>query len=132
MFFYHLQLSSFSSLSPSSSSSSSFSTTSPTTFDSSLRFALLYFTLLHLILPHFTSLHYIPLGTIPIVYHNSTYNIPLEIFVRSGYPQQPPLVYVRPTSSMMVSNVMILKLNLFVYDDKYGLFVSYNIYLLTS
>lgn len=41
-------------------------------------------------------------GTIPIVYQYATYNIPVELFIKNDYPQMPPLIYVRPTSSMMV------------------------------
>ena len=60
-------------------------------------------------------------GTIPIQYLGATYNIPLEIILRENFPAQPPTVFVRPTSSMIVKvghssvqpdgNVMVYYLN---------------------
>lgn len=39
-------------------------------------------------------------GTLPMHYQGSVYNIPVEIFVPLKYPLEPPLAYVRPTSTM--------------------------------
>jgi len=39
-------------------------------------------------------------GTLPMHYQGSVYNIPVEIFVPEKYPLEPPLAYVRPTSTM--------------------------------
>lgn len=41
-------------------------------------------------------------GTIPIQYKGSTYNIPIAIFLFDRHPDKPPIVYVRPTSTMRI------------------------------
>ena len=41
-------------------------------------------------------------GTVPIIYKNVTYNIPVDVFILAEYPVKQPLVYVRPTSNMMI------------------------------
>ncbi|KAF5395109.1 hypothetical protein PHET_07659 [Paragonimus heterotremus] len=41
-------------------------------------------------------------GTIPVDYHKSTYNIPIAIFLYETHPHTPPMVYVRPTSTMQI------------------------------
>lgn len=41
-------------------------------------------------------------GTVPIMYQNATYNIPVEIFVMLRHPVETPRVYVRPISTMMI------------------------------
>eukprot|EP01004_Peranema_trichophorum_P004188 NODE_3127_length_1418_cov_40.210039_g2716_i0.p1 GENE.NODE_3127_length_1418_cov_40.210039_g2716_i0~~NODE_3127_length_1418_cov_40.210039_g2716_i0.p1 ORF type:complete len:404 (-),score=62.48 NODE_3127_length_1418_cov_40.210039_g2716_i0:146-1357(-) len=41
-------------------------------------------------------------GTIPISYQNFQYNIPITIWLRYHYPQQPPIFYVTPTPTMMI------------------------------
>jgi UEV domain/Vps23 core domain len=44
-------------------------------------------------------------GTIPVVYCRATYNIPVRIWVLSCVPRSgPPVVYVTPTSSMLLKN----------------------------
>nr|XP_046250014.1 tumor susceptibility gene 101 protein [Scatophagus argus] len=41
-------------------------------------------------------------GTIPVMYRDKTYNIPLCLWIEESYPQTPPICYVRPTSEMMI------------------------------
>ena len=41
-------------------------------------------------------------GTIPVAYKGSSYNIPIMIQLLHGFPVQPPLVYVKPTSTMVI------------------------------
>lgn len=41
-------------------------------------------------------------GTVPIRYGGNQYNIPVEVFVPEAYPNQPPVMYVRPTAAMMI------------------------------
>jgi ESCRT-I complex subunit TSG101 len=41
-------------------------------------------------------------GTIPIYFQAVQYNIPIDVFVPEAYPRQPPKMYVRPTSNMIV------------------------------
>jgi len=41
-------------------------------------------------------------GTIPIQFRNSTYNIPVSIWIQRAYPREPPIVYVTPTNDMLV------------------------------
>ncbi|KAI8585207.1 UEV domain-containing protein [Geranomyces variabilis] len=41
-------------------------------------------------------------GTIPITFRNITYNIPVALWVPHGYPSQPPICFVTPTSTMLV------------------------------
>jgi ESCRT-I complex subunit TSG101 len=42
-------------------------------------------------------------GTIPIYYNNVHYNIPMIIWIVDGYPFIPPVVYVAPTSDMIIT-----------------------------
>mmetsp|Transcript_21065 Transcript_21065/g.42135 ORF Transcript_21065/g.42135 Transcript_21065/m.42135 type:complete len:430 (-) Transcript_21065:111-1400(-) len=41
-------------------------------------------------------------GTLPMVYRNVTYNIPIDLYLPPQYPQRAPIVYVRPVSSMAI------------------------------
>ncbi|TPX57578.1 hypothetical protein PhCBS80983_g03754 [Powellomyces hirtus] len=41
-------------------------------------------------------------GTVPISFRNITYNIPVALWVPHGYPAQPPICFVTPTSTMLV------------------------------
>ncbi|KAJ3018155.1 hypothetical protein HKX48_003067 [Thoreauomyces humboldtii] len=41
-------------------------------------------------------------GTVPIKFRNITYNIPVALWVPHGYPAQPPICFVTPTSTMLV------------------------------
>ncbi|KZV91075.1 UEV-domain-containing protein [Exidia glandulosa HHB12029] len=41
-------------------------------------------------------------GLVPITYRQATYNIPISLWIPSGYPREPPLAYVVPTSDMFV------------------------------
>lgn len=41
-------------------------------------------------------------GTLPMVYRNVTYNIPIDLYLPPQYPQCPPIVFVRPVSSMAI------------------------------
>ncbi|KAK0450824.1 UEV-domain-containing protein [Armillaria borealis] len=41
-------------------------------------------------------------GLIPISYRGASYNIPVAIWLTRDYPAQPPIVYVVPTSDMLV------------------------------
>jgi ESCRT-I complex subunit TSG101 len=41
-------------------------------------------------------------GLLPISYRGASYNIPLAVWVVREYPRQPPVVYVVPTSDMLV------------------------------
>jgi len=41
-------------------------------------------------------------GTIPVDYKGTSYNIPIQIWLLHGHPHQAPLVYVKPTSTMVV------------------------------
>ncbi|KAJ3123599.1 hypothetical protein HK098_001809 [Nowakowskiella sp. JEL0407] len=41
-------------------------------------------------------------GTIPISFHTSTYNIPIEVIIPNQYPNEPPLTFVRPTRDMII------------------------------
>ncbi|CAL8085341.1 unnamed protein product [Calicophoron daubneyi] len=52
-------------------------------------------------------------GTIPVIYQDATYNIPIAVFLYETHPHAAPMVYVRPTSTMQI------KANDFV--DKTGL-----------
>ena len=42
-------------------------------------------------------------GTIPVSYKMNTYNIPVNIWIPDTYPLAPPVVFVTPTSDMMIS-----------------------------
>lgn len=41
-------------------------------------------------------------GTIPVSYKGSSYNIPIMIQILHAHPHKAPLVYVRPTSTMVI------------------------------
>jgi len=41
-------------------------------------------------------------GTIPVSYKGSSYNIPILIQLLHGHPHQAPLVFVKPTSTMVI------------------------------
>ncbi|KAL5011153.1 hypothetical protein ScPMuIL_013458 [Solemya velum] len=41
-------------------------------------------------------------GTIPVNYKGSTYNIPICIWILDTHPYNPPMVYVKPTSTMQI------------------------------
>ncbi|VDN09662.1 unnamed protein product [Dibothriocephalus latus] len=41
-------------------------------------------------------------GTLPVTYDGHTYNIPVAVFFLAAHPHLPPMVYVRPTSSMEI------------------------------
>ena len=37
-------------------------------------------------------------GTLPIHFNNASYNVPVQVWIRKGYPKLSPLIYVTPTS----------------------------------
>jgi ESCRT-I complex subunit TSG101 len=41
-------------------------------------------------------------GVIPINYKGSTYNFPLDVYFVESHPYNPPMVFVRPTSTMVI------------------------------
>ncbi|XP_031139205.1 tumor susceptibility gene 101 protein isoform X1 [Sander lucioperca] len=41
-------------------------------------------------------------GTIPVMFADETYNIPVCLWIEESYPQTAPICYVRPTREMMV------------------------------
>jgi len=41
-------------------------------------------------------------GTIPVRYRDKVYNIPIRILLLASHPFQPPVVYVKPTSNMVI------------------------------
>lgn len=41
-------------------------------------------------------------GTIPVRYRDKIYNIPIKLFLSGLHPCKPPLVYVTPTSNMVI------------------------------
>lgn len=41
-------------------------------------------------------------GTIPVMYNEKSYNIPICLWLEESYPQTAPICYVRPTREMMV------------------------------
>ncbi|KIJ44120.1 hypothetical protein M422DRAFT_67735 [Sphaerobolus stellatus SS14] len=41
-------------------------------------------------------------GLLPITYRRASYNIPVAVWLTHGYPRETPLVYVTPTSDMLV------------------------------
>ncbi|ELU44753.1 UEV domain-containing protein [Rhizoctonia solani AG-1 IA] len=43
-------------------------------------------------------------GLIPITFRQATYNIPIALWLPLEYPRLPPLVYVVPTSDMLVKS----------------------------
>lgn len=42
-------------------------------------------------------------GTVPMFYQSAKYNIPVAIWLPEGYPVQPPIAYVVPTSDMIIT-----------------------------
>ncbi|KAL3868865.1 hypothetical protein ACJMK2_041622 [Sinanodonta woodiana] len=67
-------------------------------------------------------------GTIPVTYRGSTYNIPIAIWLMDTHPYNPPLVYVKPTSSMQIKSgpnvdsngkVYITYLSEWIYPNSY-------------
>mmetsp|Transcript_7005 Transcript_7005/g.10567 ORF Transcript_7005/g.10567 Transcript_7005/m.10567 type:complete len:432 (+) Transcript_7005:102-1397(+) len=41
-------------------------------------------------------------GTITMLYRGATYNVPIDLHLSPAYPVRPPVVYVRPVSTMMI------------------------------
>ena len=41
-------------------------------------------------------------GTITMVYRGATYNVPIDLHLPPAYPVRPPIIYVRPVSTMMI------------------------------
>ena len=41
-------------------------------------------------------------GTLPITYRGKSYNIPVDVYLPPQYPARPPIIYVRPVSSMTI------------------------------
>ncbi|XP_025096913.1 tumor susceptibility gene 101 protein-like isoform X2 [Pomacea canaliculata] len=41
-------------------------------------------------------------GTIPVPYKGNVYNIPVQLWLLDSHPYDPPMVYVRPTSTMNI------------------------------
>lgn len=41
-------------------------------------------------------------GTIPVSYKGKTYNIPICIYLMDTHPYNPPIIYVKPTSTMQI------------------------------
>uniref|UniRef100_A0A5B6ZJ68 Uncharacterized protein n=1 Tax=Davidia involucrata TaxID=16924 RepID=A0A5B6ZJ68_DAVIN len=41
-------------------------------------------------------------GTVPMLFQEVTYNIPIVIWLMESYPRHPPLVYVNPTRDMII------------------------------
>lgn len=41
-------------------------------------------------------------GTIPVPYRGNTYNIPICLWLLDTYPFNPPICFVKPTSSMTI------------------------------
>ncbi|XP_037621982.1 tumor susceptibility gene 101 protein [Sebastes umbrosus] len=41
-------------------------------------------------------------GTIPVMFEDKTYNIPVCLWIEDSYPLTAPICYVRPTNDMMV------------------------------
>uniref|UniRef100_A0A1A8PYX8 Tumor susceptibility gene 101 n=3 Tax=Nothobranchius TaxID=28779 RepID=A0A1A8PYX8_9TELE len=41
-------------------------------------------------------------GTVPVSYRGNTYNIPVCLWLLDTYPYNPPICFVKPTSSMMI------------------------------
>merc|ERR1711962_1188404 len=49
-------------------------------------------------------------GTIPIMYKEQNYNIPIKIWLPCSYPEEPPFCYVLPTREMELSVSPILQI----------------------
>ncbi|XP_031424986.1 tumor susceptibility gene 101 protein-like isoform X3 [Clupea harengus] len=41
-------------------------------------------------------------GTVPVSYRGNTYNIPICVWLLDTYPYNPPICFVKPTSTMMI------------------------------
>nr|KAF6378870.1 hypothetical protein mMyoMyo1_009760 [Myotis myotis] len=41
-------------------------------------------------------------GTVPVLYRGNTYNIPICLWLLDTYPYNPPICFVKPTSSMTI------------------------------
>ncbi|XP_057693504.1 tumor susceptibility gene 101 protein [Corythoichthys intestinalis] len=41
-------------------------------------------------------------GTIPILFNDKNYNIPINLWLEESYPQSAPICYVRPMREMMI------------------------------
>ena len=41
-------------------------------------------------------------GTIPMIYKNVTYNLPVDLYLPPSFPYVPPTVYVRPIGGMSI------------------------------
>ncbi|XP_078319585.1 tumor susceptibility gene 101 protein-like [Crassostrea virginica] len=41
-------------------------------------------------------------GTIPVIYKEKTYNIPVCVWIMDTHPYSPPMVYVKPSSTMVL------------------------------
>uniref|UniRef100_A0A3Q0QUK1 Zgc:123278 n=1 Tax=Amphilophus citrinellus TaxID=61819 RepID=A0A3Q0QUK1_AMPCI len=41
-------------------------------------------------------------GTIPVMINNTTYNIPICLWIEESYPQTAPICYLKPTQEMMI------------------------------
>ncbi|XP_005990546.1 tumor susceptibility 101a [Latimeria chalumnae] len=41
-------------------------------------------------------------GTVPVAYRGNTYNIPVCLWLLDTYPYNPPICFVKPTSTMMI------------------------------
>ncbi|XP_061677894.1 tumor susceptibility gene 101 protein isoform X2 [Syngnathoides biaculeatus] len=41
-------------------------------------------------------------GTIPILFEDMSYNIPISVWLEESYPQSAPICYVRPSRDMMI------------------------------
>jgi len=41
-------------------------------------------------------------GTISMIYRSNTYHIPIDLFLPPNYSVRPPIIFVRPVSSMMI------------------------------
>ncbi|KAH8914425.1 UEV-domain-containing protein [Atractiella rhizophila] len=41
-------------------------------------------------------------GTIPVTFRGSVYHIPLELWLPLAYPREPPIVYLKPTGTMII------------------------------
>ncbi|KAE9387486.1 UEV-domain-containing protein [Gymnopus androsaceus JB14] len=50
-------------------------------------------------------------GLLPINYRNSTYHIPIDMWIPFSYPRSAPIVYVVPTQGMMVKNSKYVELS---------------------
>ncbi|KAF9060951.1 Vps23 core domain-containing protein [Rhodocollybia butyracea] len=50
-------------------------------------------------------------GLLPINYRNSTYHLPIDIWVPFNYPRSAPIVYVVPAQGMMIKNSKFVELS---------------------